>query len=171
KVGQSYDILEGQKNRDVDKSPYSDVFGDLILYPNDYLAFRQKVNFNTDDNTFSSYSTEAQVEDKRGDRIRGRVTYNETQFRQLESNIEVAVTDRVKLGYYSRYDDEKGQMIESKAGLRYLSSCNCYIFDIDFTDRINPDDRSITFNITLNGLGELTQKFFPTFLDDKTKTK
>lgn len=161
KLGQSYDILEADKDRDAEREPLSDVSGDLILYPNDYFAIRQKINFDQYDQSFSSYSTEVQLEDKRGDRLRTRLNFISDAQRQLESHLELKITENLKFGYYTRYDDLESEIIESKVGLRYLSKCKCYIFDVNFSDRINPDETKVTFNVTFNGLGELNQRYFP----------
>ncbi len=171
KLGQSYDILEAQKNRDPEEEPLSDIAGDLILYPNDYFAIRQKVNFNQYDQSFSSYTTEVQLEDKRGDRLRTRLNFISEQQRQLESHLEFRLTENLKLGYYTRYDDLASEIIETKVGLRYLSKCKCYIFDVNFSDRINPDETKVTFNITFNGLGELNQRYFPDVSNRKKTVK
>lgn len=171
KLAQSYDVLEAQKDRNEDRGPLSDISGDVILYPNDYFALRQKVNFDHENNQFSSYSTEAQIEDKRGDRLRTRLTFVSDQQRQLESHIEFKITDNLKLGYYTRFDDLTKEIIDTKFGMRYLSKCKCYVLDLDVADRINPDETKVTFNITFNGLGEINQRYFPDVTNNKNKNK
>lgn len=169
KLSQSYDFLDPEDELDDSESDqFSDVSGDLILYPNDYIRLRAKTDFDAKESSFSSYLIESQLEDKRGDRIRGRlrsVDSEDNPIRQLEANLELRMTESIRLGYYARYDDIESEFIESKVGMRYISQCKCWVFDIDFAERLNPDETKITFNITLVGLGELNQRFFPTFND------
>jgi LPS-assembly protein len=163
-LSQSYDFLSDEEG-DSDQGSFSDIGTDLILYPNDYIYLRGRADFDQDTRSFSDYLTEGQVQDKRGDRVRARLRFVENQVRQLEGNLEVKLTDSIKLGYYGRYDDVEGEFIESKFGVRYVSACKCWIFDVNFSDRINPDETKVLFNITLVGLGELNQRFFPAFAD------
>lgn len=176
KLSQSFDVAEARRDldpedEDDERDELSDLSGDLLIFPNDYVALRGRTDLDVEENDFSSYSIESQLQDKRGDQVRTRLRFIEDSVRQLESSIELKVTERVKLGYYSRYDDLEGEFIETKAGVRLLSKCNCWMFDVNYTDRINPDETKISFNITLEGLGELNQRFFSPFKQkDRTTT-
>ena len=165
KVAQSYDIEEAQQDESDNgvgdaKDPFSDVAIETLVFPNDYFAIRTKTDFDAEDAEFRSYSVESQLQDKRGDQLRTRLRFVQGNFRQLETGAEIKIIERLKLGYYSRYDDVSAELIESKVGLRLLSSCNCWVLDVNMTDRINPDETKIAFNVTLVGLGELSQRFF-----------
>jgi len=166
RLSQSYDFVDPDTQdiggaTSVEQRQLSDVSADFIVYPNDYVYVRTRTDYDAEDSEFSSYLLESQLEDKRGDRVRGRVRDVEGQVRQLEGNLELKLTDSVKLGYYARFDDLKGEFLEQKVGLRFISKCNCWIFDVDFSDQLNPDETKVTFNITLVGLGELNQRFLP----------
>jgi len=166
KLSQSYEFNDPDEedtvnSSDVEQRQLSDVGADLILYPNDYAYVRTKADFDSEDQEFSAYLIETQLEDKRGDRVRARFRDVQDQVRQLEGNLELKITDSFRLGYYARYDDLDGEFLETKVGMRYISQCNCWMFDLNFADRINPDETKVTFNITLIGLGELNQHFFP----------
>ena len=165
KIAQSYDIEEAQRSLDSSvkndkRDPFSDVAVETLVFPNDYVSLRTKTDFDAEDAEFRSYSVEGQVQDKRGDQLRTRLRFVQGNFRQLETGAEFKIIERLKVGYYSRYDDVSSELIESKVGLRLLSACNCWVFDVNLTDRINPDETKISFNITLVGLGELSQRFF-----------
>ena len=166
KLSQSYDFTNDEEETFVNSA--SDIAADLVLYPNDYVYLRGRTDFSAESASFSDYLTEVQVQDKRGDRIRTRLRFVEDQIRQLEGNLELKVTDNFKMGYYTRYDDLIGQFIEQKVGMRYISQCKCWTLDVNFTDQINPDETKVLFNVTLLGLGELNQRFFPSFMDKKT---
>ena len=171
KLSQSFDLIEAQEDLPPGETPFSDVNADMLLFPNDYVILRGRADYNAERNRFSDYTAEAQLEDKRTDRLRTRLRFVDGQFRQLESNFEIRLSESFRFGYYNRYDDLDNQLIEQKVGMRYLSQCKCWIADIDFTDRINPDETKISFNITLFGLGEINQRFFPTMHDKADQSK
>lgn len=160
KIFQSYDFIEADQNNLPDQSPFSDVNFELRVFPNDYIKVGTRTNIDFDTQEFSSYMIETQLLDKRGDQARLRMNFIDPSVRQLESGIQLSLLDRVKLGYYSRYDDIKSEFIENRLGLRFLSRCNCMIFDVDLRDRINPNDTQISFNLTLIGLGEVGNSLF-----------
>ena len=139
---------------------FSDLGMDLVLYPNDHFRLHSGANLDAEQASFSSYNIEGQFVDKRGDEIRTRLNFIEDNVRQLETGLQVQMTENMKLGYYSRYDDLTAEFIENRFGVRLTSSCKCWIFDLDVSDRINPDETKMAFNITLVGLGEFSNSFF-----------
>jgi lipopolysaccharide assembly outer membrane protein LptD (OstA) len=136
------------------------------MFPNEHAVMRAKTDFNTDEQQFSAYTLEGQFRTKRGDSLRSRFRFVDEAIRQLESSAEMLLTDRLKLGYYTRYDDLTSSIIEQKAGLRISSACKCWLFDVTVTDRINPDQTKLQFNITLVGLGEIGNTVFSQFRDE-----
>ncbi|HQH26342.1 MAG TPA: LPS assembly protein LptD [Oligoflexia bacterium] len=160
KLFQSYDVLEAERNADPAREPLSDLGGAVTLFPNEHVILRSDTNYSIEDNTFSSYSIQGMLKSKRGDTLRSGLRFVEENIRQLESGLELQLTEHSKLGYYSRYDDLSGEFIEQKGGLRFFSSCRCWIFDVIVTDKINPDETKIGFNVTLVGLGEVGNSFF-----------
>lgn len=158
-VSQSYDLLKADQDLPSGQSEFSDVNLSALVFPNDYVILRADTDYNTTTSQFDDYDLGAQLSDKRSDSIRTRVRFNDGQFRQLESNLELALTESVRFGYYSRYDDLTGKFLEQQVGMRYISKCKCWMFDVDYGDRINPDEQRVMVNVTLAGLGDLKQKF------------
>jgi len=160
KLLQSFDVLENSKDRDPDRGAFSDVGLDLTLLPNEFIRLRGRSEFDVDKRNFSAYSFETQLLDSRGDQWRNRLTFNDQNVRQLETSLEIRVTDRLKLGYYARYDDLAGQFIENRAGIRISSSCNnCWILDVGISDKTNPNETKFLVSATLAGLGDLGNTF------------
>lgn len=167
-ISQSYDIVEADReladptpDGSLDsREPFSDVSLGVSLYPNEYIRLRALTNIDPDTRDFSSYSVESQLSDKRGDELRTRFTFISDNIRQVENGLEFLVTDRVKLGWYARYDDISREFLENKFGVRLLSSCNCWKLDLQYVDRLNPDERAFLFTMTLTGLGEVTDRLF-----------
>ena len=161
-LSQSFDVLEDRKDRDEDREPFSDMAADLQLYPNEHVRLRAQTDYDLGETDFSSYTLEGHLSSKRGDSLRSRLRSVKDNVRQLESSAELVVSDRLKLGYYTRYDDLESEFIEQKAGIRISSACKCWVFDVSVADKNNPDETKFEFNITLVGLGEIGNTFFET---------
>ncbi|HSP97467.1 MAG TPA: LPS assembly protein LptD [Candidatus Dormibacteraeota bacterium] len=71
----------------------------------------------------------------------------------LDSSIALPVTDRIALLYNMRYNIDAGTFLENYAGLRLLSSCNCWALNIGVTDTRNPNEFQLQAQFTLAGLG------------------
>ena len=168
KVYQSYDFLKASSNDLTDPTlndPLSDITGDLTLYPNEHVVLRNRIDYNPNDSTLRAYTVEGQLTSKRGDSLRARLRDvsnpgSTSNLRQLETSLELKLTEFTKLGYYSRYDDLNSEFIEQKGGLRFFSSCRCWVFDLMVSEKLNPDQTKFIFNITLVGLGEVGNTFF-----------
>jgi LPS-assembly protein len=159
RLSQSYNLLDNPPGSDR-STTFSDVAADFAVYPNEYIRIRTRTDFNLEQSSFSSYLIEGQLSNNRGDLIRSRLRFVENSIRQLESGIEFGLTDRIRLGYYSRWDDQIKDFIEQRGGIRITSACNCWMLDFLVADQTNPDDTRVSFNLTLLGLGELGNTFF-----------
>lgn len=71
----------------------------------------------------------------------------------LDSSIALPVTDRVAVLYAMRYDIDAGTFLENYAGLRILSSCDCWALNLGVTDTRNPNEVQVQAQFTLAGLG------------------
>jgi hypothetical protein len=160
KLAQSFDINENSDDLDPDRNALSDMAAVLAFYPNEHVAIGARTDYNVEDTEFSSYGFETQFVDKRGDELRMRFRFVDEEVRQLETGVEVRVTEDVRLGYYSRYDDLEGEFLENKIGMRLVSACDCWLLDFEFRDRINPNKSEFGLTLTLIGLGELGNTFF-----------
>ena len=159
-LGQSFDIVEDKDNVDPDRSGLRDLNVELTLLLNDYVKLRADTDFDVENTDFSAYSIDSAFETKRGDSLRTGFRFVDERVRQLESGLEIKLTEKTKLGYYSRYDDLEGEFIENKIGIRVASDCNCWVFDVEASDKINPDKKDLSVRITLVGLGEIGNNFW-----------
>ena len=77
-------------------------------------------------------------------------------------NINLAATYRVTnnfaLSYLSRFDALDRSFLENWAGLRVISSCDCWVVDLAFVDRSNPDTTGVRVQVSLVGLGTFGQQ-------------
>ena len=156
---QSYDFLEDREDNDPERDAFSDLGLQFSLTPTRDFGFAFGTNYDVEDSDVSSWNIATHLYDDRGDRFRARYTFIDNNISQLEGNIEIPLSSRLKLGYYARYDELESEFIEQQAALRISSACDCWHFDIGFTDRINPDRERVLFKFTLQGLGDITQNF------------
>ena len=158
-VKQAYDYTEDKDNNDPLRSAWSDTYMDLMLNPSSSFGFRFDTNYGFEDHNVSSWGVTTYLFDDRGDALRSRYSFVENNISQVEGNLELVLTDRLRLGYYARYDDVEAEFIENRIGLRLASSCDCWSFDLGVSDKINPDRQQIFLTFTFAGLGDITQNF------------
>jgi lipopolysaccharide assembly outer membrane protein LptD (OstA) len=171
-VRQSYDFLDADNGgADSIKDPFSDLYTSFDITPNNSFKFGVDGNLDTDRINYNSWGTKVLLKDDRGDIFRARYTFINPQAGQINSAVtspdvsnfegsaELVLTDRLKFGYYSRYDLTASQVIEQSAAIRFVSGCDCWNLDLGFTERSNPDRQQINFRINFIGLGDLTQDF------------
>ena len=158
-VYQNYDYLEDLNDREPNRTPWSDLGFGIGMYPSNYFAIKFDSNLNVEENDFSSWGVATHFRDDRGDLLRAKYTYLENSISQIEGNIELALSQRLKLGFYSRFDELTSEFIDRKLAFRVTSSCNCWDLDLGYRERLNPDTKDFILSFTLKGLGELAQDF------------
>ncbi|MDD2942679.1 MAG: LPS assembly protein LptD [bacterium] len=156
---QSYDFIEASEDLDPLIDPLSDVGAELLFVPNYHMRLRLQTNLDVSGFDPSSYAAETQFIDKFGDELRLRLNFISDQVRQLDSGVQIRFSDRIKLGYFSRFDDLGGEFIENRFGVRFAGSCNCWHIDFDLHDKLNPDETQFTVTLNLIGLGEFGNSF------------
>lgn len=165
---QNYDFEQrddSNPNDSIVPQPLSDLNSDITLFPSKNFALRFENNYDTQEQNFASWSSSMQFTDDRGDAVRARYTFvqndpsqSDSGVSQLETNAELKVSEQLRLGYYGRYDNRAKEFIESRAGVRIYSLCNCWHFDVGIGSRINPDTQYVNVSFTFRGLGEIGQR-------------
>lgn len=135
----------------------SDIAANLDLFPRRNLGMRIESNYDADDGSFTSMGVGASYSARRGDGVRLRYSFLDDQVKQIEGNIEAVITDRLRFGYYARFDDRISDFVENRAALRFKSSCNCWHVDVGYSDRINPDRQQFLVSFGLGGIGNIGQ--------------
>lgn len=159
---QGYDYKEDIEDNDPDREGFSDVNARVGLYPSRYFGFVFDTNYGLEDGSVSSWAVQHHIRDDRGDALRVRYSFIEDQSQsdelsQIEGQLEVKIADRLKLGYYGRYDESDREFIDSSVGLRILSACNCWHLDLGYRERLNPEKEQVFLRFTFAGLGDITQ--------------
>ncbi|MEO2169016.1 MAG: LPS assembly protein LptD, partial [bacterium] len=82
-------------------------------------------------------------------------------------NINLAATyrftDHLSASYLGRFDVLEGRFLENWAGMRLISFGDCWVIDVAFVDRVNPDEKEFRFQVSLVGLGSFGQSPFREF--------
>lgn len=78
----------------------------------------------------------------------------------LDSSVALPLTDRVAALYAIRYDILNARFLENYAGLRLLSSCDCWALNLGFTQTTNPNELQLQAQFTLAGLGSTPSSGF-----------
>ncbi len=154
-IKQTYDYKEDVEDNDSDRRPWSDLGSQLDMFANDYFAMRFDSNLDTQETQMSSWGLGWHLRDDRGDAMFARYSYLDNEISQTQGNLELALTPRFKLGYYGNYDHIEGELIESRVGMRYSGSCNCWRVDLGYHEMINPDKEKFLLTFTLAGLGHI----------------
>lgn len=161
-VRQSYDYAEEQNDLDPTLRPFSDIWVAAGVNPTNYLTASAFSNVSPYTGSLTSWGTVLAARDDRGDRISGTYSFNganQERIDQVVGNAEVVLTDRLKVGYFNRYDIVRGQSIEQAVALRFVSACNCWHVDVGMSQSVNPDNQRINVRFALTGLGDLTQGY------------
>ena len=174
-VRQTYDFIDNtqgeqddpdsdDKNDGLDQ--FSDVNVGFSLSPSRYFSTGAQTNYGIEDALFHSYSLSLGFMDDREDMIRARYIFIDDTDEdpnvdngtgQLEGNVEIALHQRLRAGGYLRLDANEGEVIESRALLRFINSCRCWSADIGFGQTNNPDQSQVLLGFTFGGLGGMRQ--------------
>jgi LPS-assembly protein len=166
-VRQGYDFVDPEKNNtvsgtttsDTSDTQFTDVNTGLVMSPSYYFSLGFDSNISTVDSQFTSTSLLVGFRDDRDDALRARYTFNDGAVNQIEGNLEIKLTEQLKLGAYGRYDAREDKFQESQGLLRFSNACNCWAVDLGVGQRINPDRSQVLVNFTLGGVGTLRQGF------------
>ena len=163
-VRQSYDYVEQYKDIDPNVERFSDLGLGATVSPSSYVTTGVTSNYSTYDGAFSSFGLLLGVRDDREDAIRLRYNFIERPngqtvggVDQLEGNVEARITERLRLGYYGRYDLQESEFFENRGLLRFINSCKCWSMDLGYGSQLNPDNRQVLLTFTFSGLGDITQ--------------
>jgi LPS-assembly protein len=159
---QGYDYKEDVEDNDPDREGFTDVNARVGLFPSSYFGFIFDTNYGVENGDLSSWAVQNHLRGDRGDALRFRYSFVDDregtdELSQLDGQLELKVSDRLKLGYYARYDEAEREFIDSSVGVRILSSCNCWHLDVGYTERLNPEKEQVFMRFTFAGLGDITQ--------------
>jgi len=144
---QTYDIAAA---RDDEPEPFSDLFGELDIDIGSFFRLDADANFDVYGSHFSSHNVAAALADGRGDRLWIEHRYEREESESIHGMLAIKLTNRLTVrGEYER-DLLADNDILKGAGFLYTSQCWAF----DFFYKVEDDDRSVSLNVNLMGLGE-----------------
>jgi len=173
-VAQSYDISRRiARVDDTEQNTTADHFSDIdfgarvnptrdfsLRFRTQYDAKNEEISaanvgfFIVDPREFAERSQVQQL----GNRTSLGVSYRfltGNRLQEINSSVVIRLTDWLGFIYASRYDlNEKG-FLDNHFGLRFVSTCDCWAFEIAVTDRTNPNEIEARAQLTLLGLGSV----------------
>ncbi len=161
-VRQAYDFIEADKDRNLNRNAFSDIAANLYLIPTQSFALGLETNYNYEDSRLDSVAISNHLFDDRGDALRARWSLvkdsdtGEETLSQIEGGLELKLSERLRAGWYSRYDELNSESLQNRAVLRLLSSCNCWHLDLDYGQTQNPQREQVLLRFTFAGLGDIT---------------
>jgi LPS-assembly protein len=158
-VNQGYDFVEAQRSVTEEEStnPFTDIKTGFVFSPSAYTSANLESNVSPQDAQFTSYNWGLGFRDDRGDALRLRYSFVNNTLSQAEGNLEIKVTDRIRLGTYGRYSFRDSEFQESRGLLRFFNSCKCWSIDVGAGRRINPDRAQFLVSISFGGVGAMQQ--------------
>jgi lipopolysaccharide assembly outer membrane protein LptD (OstA) len=165
-VFQSYDLRDSLQTNKEDH--FSDVDVHLRLLPRDYFSLLYDSTVNARDERLTSANVGFVLRDPRSRTPEGFLTATQRAsvgisyrfianqvLQEVDGGLVVPLADTVSVFYQSRYDALDKQFLEKTGGFRLISQCRCWIADVSVSDRINPQETEVRFQITLIGLGSI----------------
>ncbi len=156
-VREGYDFREASKDLVSDRNAFTDTLTMFNINPTKKIKLGVGNTFNREDSEFTSWYVGSAFQSDRGDGLRVKYNFVDESLNQIELGTEVVFTDRVRVGYFTRYDEMESSFIENLGAVRLMSSCDCWHLDLGYSDRINPDRQKIFLSFTFTGLGDITQ--------------
>ena len=165
-IFQSYDLRDSLQTNERDH--FSDVDAHLRITPRDYFSLIYDSTINPRDKRLTSANVGFLLRDPRTRAPGGFLTSTgraslgisyrfiaDGILQEVDGSLMVPLADTFSAFYQSRYDALSQQFLEKTGGFRLTSQCQCWIADVAVSDRINPQETEIRFQITLVGLGSI----------------
>ncbi|MCP4718530.1 MAG: LPS-assembly protein LptD [Desulfobacteraceae bacterium] len=147
KLYQSYDI-ENERD-DSQSKPWSDISLESEINPFQYFSLDADLDWSPYSNEITETKVGATIRDNRGDSIRTYYRYTQDSLETWYTRLNLQLLDYL-LAYYSFESDlYTNKNIESRVGIAITKAC--WGMGLEFKD--TSADKSITFLITLNGIG------------------
>ncbi|MBX3026058.1 LPS-assembly protein LptD [bacterium] len=145
----------------------SDIDLSLRVNPGPITSIRAYTTYDTSQNNISSATVGLRLTEpfRRFDEAGRRRLFTRASFaveyrfitdsilQLVDSSVALPLTDRIALLYTMRYNIDSDTFLENYAGVRLLSSCNCWALNLGVTDTSNPNEVQVQAQFTLAGLG------------------
>jgi len=142
---------------------YSDIDFAGRLNPSRSLSLHFRTDYDTGNNDISAAQVSVFVQDPRPGtaqraetRTSAAISYRfltHNLLQEVDDTIVLRLTEWAGFRYSNRYDVVANRFLDNYFGLRLISTCNCWTFDIAVVDRTNPQEVEVRAQLNLLGLG------------------
>ncbi len=146
KIYQDYDINKG---KDDEPRPFSDISLELEFNPLNFITLDMDLDWSPYDNRINLLNISNTLKDRRGDSLKIEYQFEHDRSKTIYAKIDVNLTHGLSSYYSIEQNLIREESIETKAGLSLKRPC--WAFDFYFSQ--SPDEDSVAFMITLNGIG------------------
>ena len=165
-IFQSYDLRDSLQTKQEDH--FSDVDVHLRLLPRDFFSLLYDSTVNARESRLTSANVGFVLRDPRSRSPEGflrstqraslGISYRfitDEVLQEVDGGFVVPLADTLSAFYQTRYNALEGEFLEKTGGFRLSSQCQCWIADVSVSDRVNPQETEVRFQITLIGLGSI----------------
>ncbi|MBI2400550.1 MAG: LPS-assembly protein LptD [Deltaproteobacteria bacterium] len=151
---QSYNIHEAQRellSPTDERKPFSDITGEVIARPSEWIWGTAKGSFDVYDNRFNTYDLSVSAADTRGDTMNVTHRYVREGANYLEAALRARLSKGLDLTYLKRYSFDENRSLETAYGVEYLHQC--WSSTLTYTERL--EERIVYLTFDLLGLGRV----------------
>lgn len=130
---------------------FSDIFADIEFTPLSFMTLQSDLTWSPYDNRFNSCHGNLSLKTPRGDSIYTRYGYDRTLSESFLTRLQTPITPTVTAFALMERNLITHTTIESTAGVTLTRPC--WSLRLSYSD--TPDDRSLSFQLNLLGLGRL----------------
>jgi LPS-assembly protein len=145
---QYYDINEANEE---DPQPFSPIQAELELNPSSFITFKADGQWSIYDSAFVSHNLSARLEDPRGDQLIAEYRYTRDSKESIIVEALIPVTDSISLSGDFEENLFDNEILKTGVGVLYKSQC----WSVDVKYEEEGDDKSISFMVSLHGLGAM----------------
>jgi LPS-assembly protein len=132
------------------RRPFSNILGELELYPWRRVAMLFDTSFNPYENDFKDLNTYMRAGDQRGNVLQLDYRYSAGAAQQFNSLVQVRVTENFAVLGFNKTSLSGNQNVESGVGFKALFQC----WGIRVLYRNTPDERQVTVAFSLLSAGD-----------------
>jgi LPS-assembly protein len=153
-ISQSYNIYEAQRDLTSPtdaKRPFSDITGEVIARPSEWVRGTAKGSFDAYENRFNTYDLAVAASDKRGDSLNIAHRYVRDGANYLETALRARLLKGLDFTFLKRFSFDENRSLETAYGVEYVHQC--WSSTLTYTERL--EERIIYLTFDLLGLGRV----------------
>jgi LPS-assembly protein len=151
KLSQSYDLNDEDED---DSHPFSDLLLEIEASPGRPLLFDMDTTWSFNDSEYKTLNLSTTVKDKRDDALYLEYRYNREVSESILSKVDVRLHQNLMAYYAVEKNLLADATLETQVGLTLTRQC----WTIDLFRIESDDDTSVSFLVTLNGIGAFGKK-------------